>query len=214
VPEYKATGVSYPIQLEIQADTSPEFQKELACQRDVRRRKYPVADAARALIAKFPKGAWVADLQKSLDSSHGNSVDQGLFRWAKWKSEEPKFREYESELRMKRILEGLGFVECKDITLPNRSTAPRYQRHYKDAGCRDRGVLDCDFAIEGLRVIECQGLQHYEFVEHFHRTPQGFERQRVRDRRKVDFYGSRLLCVDNRTYDTDVVALVTKFLEA
>ena len=45
--------------------------------------------------------------------------------------------------------------------------------------------LELDFYIEELEVgIEVQGIQHYEYIEHFHKTQSGFEEAKRRDERK------------------------------
>lgn len=45
--------------------------------------------------------------------------------------------------------------------------------------------LELDFYIEELYVgIEIQGIQHYEYVEHFHKTQAGFDEAKRRDIQK------------------------------
>lgn len=45
-----------------------------------------------------------------------------------------------------------------------------------------------DFFIPSLKLaIECQGIQHQEYIKYFHRTKQKFHKQQDRDSRKRDF---------------------------
>lgn len=49
--------------------------------------------------------------------------------------------------------------------------------------------LELDFYIDELKLAaEVQGLQHYEFVEYFHKTKDDFDSQKIRDEKK------RIIC--------------------
>lgn len=50
-----------------------------------------------------------------------------------------------------------------------------------------RRSLPADIAIYDMKVvIECQGIQHYEYNAHFHKCQQDFEAQKQRDRAKAE----------------------------
>jgi hypothetical protein len=47
------------------------------------------------------------------------------------------------------------------------------------------GGLKADFIILSEKLmVEVHGRQHYEFVQHFHRTPEGFREAKQRDANK------------------------------
>jgi hypothetical protein len=73
----------------------------------------------------------------------------------------------QGELHTHRHLQSLGYT-------------PITQKYFKE--CRDKGALLFDFYIPELEwLIEYHGRQHYEFVEFFHKTLQGFEDRLRRD---------------------------------
>ncbi len=53
---------------------------------------------------------------------------------------------------------------------------------------RGSSIAYLDFYIPMLKIaVEVQGEQHYKFNKHFHVTPEGFAKQRKRDREKAEW---------------------------
>lgn len=51
----------------------------------------------------------------------------------------------------------------------------------------DGAKLPVDILIPAMKVaIECQGIQHYQFTPHFHKTPQDLLDQQARDTAKAN----------------------------
>lgn len=68
-----------------------------------------------------------------------------------------------------------------------KSLYPNYtiQNEVPVAAGRTRS-LPADIAIRDMKVvIECQGIQHFEYTPHFHKSPQDFAAQQQRDREKA-----------------------------
>ena len=59
-----------------------------------------------------------------------------------------------------------------------------------------------DFYIPELNIlVEVQGQQHYNFVEHFHGTALGFTQSKKRDRLKLDYaeeHELQVVCIDSK----------------
>lgn len=48
-------------------------------------------------------------------------------------------------------------------------------------------VLFVDIVVKELKLaVECHGRQHFEFVQHFHQTTEGFRQSQSRDAAKAD----------------------------
>ena len=67
-----------------------------------------------------------------------------------------------------------------------------YIHNYKFSNCKYQKPLPFDFAIfsntgDLLCVIEYDGEQHYHYIEHWHKTEEGFKQQQLRDSIKTDF---------------------------
>ena len=70
--------------------------------------------------------------------------------------------------------------------------------------CKYKNSLSFDFYLPDYKTcVEYDGLQHYQFVEIFHRTIEKFEEQQIRDRIKDDYClenGIKLIRLDSRIY--------------
>lgn len=85
---------------------------------------------------------------------------------------------------------------CKLCSIENRT------KRFPD--CRYKNPLSFDFYLPDYKTcIEYDGLQHYQFVEIFHRTIEKFEEQQIRDKTKDDYClenGIKLIRLDSRIY--------------
>lgn len=89
----------------------------------------------------------------------------------------------------------LKFLEKENI-------AVEHPKRFPD--CRYKNPLSFDFYLPDYKTcIEYDGLQHYQFVEIFHRTIEKFEEQQIRDKTKDDYClenGIKLIRLDSRIY--------------
>jgi hypothetical protein len=92
----------------------------------------------------------------------------------------------------------VGYVPNNDSTRPRSSLHKAVRQLLQKLYPLDRileelplpgsGGLFIDFFVPGERlVVEAHGVQHYEFVQHFHQNPLGFINAKKRDRRKRDW---------------------------
>lgn len=70
----------------------------------------------------------------------------------------------------------------------------------------NKGAFRIDFYLPKFNLfIEYNGKQHYEYVQYFHRTPEGFLDQQRRDNLKAEYCkkeGIKLIVIDGRVFDT------------
>ena len=72
-----------------------------------------------------------------------------------------------------------------------------------------------DFFIPELKIaFECQGKQHFEFVEHFHGNEDGFVMQKRRDRSKNEFCALNRIALVYIASEDDVSKLDYLVIEA
>lgn len=68
----------------------------------------------------------------------------------------------------------------------------KYKRQFIFPDCKYQKALPFDFAIfsntgDLICVIEYDGEQHYHYIEHWHKTEEGFKQQQLRDNIKTNF---------------------------
>lgn len=89
-------------------------------------------------------------------------------------------------------LEGCGCPTCKEsqlekqvrVMLETMGEPFVYEKTF-DWLVNGSNKLSIDFYLPRLnKAIECQGQQHFEFLEYFHRTKEGYKNQIVRDEKK------------------------------
>lgn len=67
-----------------------------------------------------------------------------------------------------------------------------YKRQFTFSNCKYQKELPFDFVIfnanhEIIYAIEYDGEQHFKFIQHWHKTEEGFKQQQLRDSIKTDF---------------------------
>ena len=116
-------------------------------------------------------------------------------------------RGHEYEVSYANFQQGSRCPYCRTYysELISRAIFEKIFSNHKFKKCRPNflGGLELDGYCKELNIdFEYNGIQHYEYVKHFHRTLEGFEEQKERDIRKqqISHEFGIFLCVIPNTY--------------
>lgn len=89
-----------------------------------------------------------------------------------------------------------------------------YKEQKKFPDCVYKYELPFDFYLPKQKVlIEYQGLQHFEFNKHFHKTKEMFEERKLRDKIKKEYAKKHNYILLEPTYKLDTYEKLSKYLD-
>ncbi len=99
------------------------------------------------------------------------------------------------------------FGNMLDKRLPEYRIRENYRPDWMISS--DKSRLELDFYIEELKIaFEVQGVQHYQFIEHFHGTYENFEKRRRLDQEKCELcYGRGVRLIEIFTLTDAEIAI-------
>ena len=100
---------------------------------------------------------------------------------------------------------------CVESVLRNLGFTYESQVKYEIEG-RNSNTVIVDFIVyfkDKTYAIEYNGLQHYQFVEHFHKTFENFEKQKIRDENVKKYFGKFFIEIP---YTLETIESISEFL--
>lgn len=104
----------------------------------------------------------------------------------------------------------------KEIRIFLEKNNINYIPQHKFDGCRgikNNKTLEFDFYLPELNLcIEYNGIQHYEYTEYFHKTPENFEYRKTLDQIKIDYCKNNNISLLIIRYDEEILSVLKEQL--